>query len=64
MLLQFMHEPTFRKQVDRIYDLDLIDFEELDHDFLPLFHSVMALGYVFSQKMHQNYGCKGALDQA
>ncbi|KEF54757.1 uncharacterized protein A1O9_09199, partial [Exophiala aquamarina CBS 119918] len=64
LLLQFMHEPTFRQQVDRIYDLDLINFEELEHDFLPLFHSVMALGYLFSQKMHQNYGCKGALHQA
>jgi hypothetical protein len=60
LLLQFMQEPTFRKQVDRIYDLDLIDFEELDHDFLPLFHSVMALGYLFSQKMHQNYGLQGS----
>jgi hypothetical protein len=63
-LVQFMHEPTFRKQVDRIYDLDLMDFEELDYDFLPLFHSVLALGYLFAQKTHQKHGCKGALDQA
>jgi len=64
LLFQFLHEPSFRKQVERIYNRDLIDFEDLDHDFQPLFHSVMALGYLFSQKMHQNYGCKGALDQA
>lgn len=63
-LVQFMHEPTFRKQVDRIYDLDPMDFEELDHDFLPLFHAVIALGYLFNQTTHQKHGCKGALDQA
>jgi hypothetical protein len=63
-LFQFIHEPTFRKHVDRIYDFDPMDFEELDHDFLPLFHSVIALGYLFNQNIHQKYACKGALDQA
>ncbi|KEF50889.1 uncharacterized protein A1O9_13059 [Exophiala aquamarina CBS 119918] len=63
-LFQFMHEPTVRQYVDRIYHLDLLDLEDLDHDFLPLFHSVMALGYLFDQTTHQTYGCKGARDQA
>lgn len=63
-LLQFLHEPTFQKQTDRIYDLDPMDFEDSDHDFLPLFYSVTALGYLFHQKMHRKYGCKGAVNQA
>lgn len=63
-LLQFLHEPTFQKQADRIYDLDSIDFEDSDHDFLPLFYSVAAVGYLFHQKMYQKYGCKGVVDQA
>lgn len=63
-LLQFLHEPTFQKQTDRIYDLDPMDFEDSDHDFLPLFYMVTALGYVFNQKMHHKYGCKGTLNHA
>ncbi|KIX92514.1 uncharacterized protein Z520_11834 [Fonsecaea multimorphosa CBS 102226] len=63
-LLQFLHEPTFQKQTDRIYDLDPMDFEDSDHDFLPLFYSVTALGYLFHQKVHYKYGCKGAVNQA
>ncbi|EXJ93433.1 hypothetical protein A1O1_01825 [Capronia coronata CBS 617.96] len=63
-LLQFIHGPTFQKQTDRIYDLDPMDFEDSDHDFLPLFYMVTALGYVFHQKMHRKYGCKGTLNQA
>ncbi|OAP61627.1 hypothetical protein AYL99_03830 [Fonsecaea erecta] len=63
-LLQFLHEPTFQKQTDRIYDLDPMDFEDSDHDFLPLFYSVTALGYLFHQKVHHKYGCRGAVNQA
>ncbi|KAJ4608870.1 Gypsy retrotransposon integrase-like protein 1 [Exophiala dermatitidis] len=63
-LLQFLHEPSFKKQVDRIYDLDPMDFEDTDHDFLPLFYMVTALGYLFHQEMHHKYGCNGTLNQA
>lgn len=63
-LLQFLHEPTFQQQTDRIYDLDPMDFEDSDHDFLPLFYSVTALGYLYHQRMHEKYGCKGAVNQA
>jgi hypothetical protein len=63
-LLQFLHEPTFQSQTDRLYDLDPMDFETSDHDFLPLFYSVTALGYLFHQKMHERYGCKGVVNQA
>jgi len=63
-LLQFLHEPTFQRQTDRIYDVDPMDFEDSDHDFLPLFYSVTALGYLFHQKMHEKYGCNGAVNQA
>ena len=63
-LLQFLHEPTFQQHKDRICYLDPMDFEESDHDFLPLFHSVTALGYLFHQKMHEKHGCEGAVNQA
>lgn len=63
-LLQFLHEPTFQEQTDRVYDLDPTDFEDCDHDFFPLFYSVTALGFLFHQELHKKYGCKGALNQA
>lgn len=63
-LCQFLHEPTFRLQVDRMYDLETMAFGELDRDFLPLFHSVIAIGYLYRSKTHQKYGCKASVDQA
>jgi hypothetical protein len=63
-LLQFLHESAFRQSMGRLYDLDPMDFEEADHDFLPLFHSVTALGYLFDQDAHKKYGCKGTVNHA
>lgn len=63
-LLQFLQESTFRRQVDRLYDLDPMDLEDSDRDFLPLFHSVVALGYLFHQKAHKEHGCQGAVSRA
>ncbi|KAJ9499933.1 Gypsy retrotransposon integrase-like protein 1 [Exophiala xenobiotica] len=63
-LLQFLDEPDFQRQTDRIYELDPIDFADSDHDFLPLFYAVTAIGYLFDRKMHEKYGCKGAVNQA
>ena len=63
-LLHFVHEPTFQQQVDRIYDIDCMIFEDTDHAFLPLFYSVAALGYLCHRKMHEQHGCDGAINQA
>ncbi|KAJ9629169.1 Gypsy retrotransposon integrase-like protein 1 [Knufia peltigerae] len=63
-LLHFLHEPAFQKQTERIYDLDPIEFSDSDHDFLPLFYAVTALGYLFNGQLHRSYGCKGAVNQA
>ncbi len=52
-LLQFLDEPNFQRQTDRIYELDPIEFADSDHDFLPLFYAVTALGYLFDRKMHE-----------
>jgi hypothetical protein len=52
-LLQFLDEPDFQRQTDRIYELDPIEFADSDHDFLPLFYAVTAIGYLFDRKMHE-----------
>jgi hypothetical protein len=61
---QFLHEPSFQRDTRRIYALGPTGAEDLDHGFLALLNSVLALGYIFQQDMHQQYGCKGAADQA
>ncbi len=63
-LLQLVDQESFQTQTDRIYDLDPIDFEDSDHDFLPLFYAVVAIGFLFSQTVHKEYGCRRALSQA
>ena len=54
-LFQFLHEATFQKQRDRIYDVDSVHFTAADHNFLPLFYSTMAIGYLFDKQSHQSY---------
>jgi hypothetical protein len=61
---QFLHEPSFQRDTQRVYALGPTWPEDLDHGFLALLNSVLALGYTFQQEMHQQYGCQGAADQA
>ena len=63
-LFQFLDEPSFHEAANRIYDTDPIEFTDSDHDFLPLFFAVMAIGYLFDPERHQKYGCRRTIDQA
>ena len=63
-LFEFLHEPAFQERTDRIYELEPMDFDDSDHDFLPLFYVVVGLGFLFSQHKHQTYGCGRAVSQA
>jgi hypothetical protein len=63
-LLRFLDENWFHAQTDRIYDLDPIDYADSDHDFLPLFFGVVAVGYLFDPERHKKYGCRRTIDQA
>ena len=62
-LLQFLHEPSFQSRTDRIYDIDPMDYDDSDHDFLPLLFSVIGLGFLFSKQKHQRYGCRRAVTE-
>ena len=62
-LLQFLNEPSFQEQTDRIYNVDPMDYTDADHDFLPLLFSVIGLGFLFSQSKHQQYGCQRAVTE-
>jgi len=61
---QFLHESSFQQDTRRIYAQGPTGLEDLDHGFLALLNSVLALGYTFQQEMHQQHGCQGAADQA
>ena len=63
-LFDFLHEPIFQEQTNRIYEQEPIDFDDSDHDFLPLFYVVIGLGFLFSHKKHCQYGCGAAVSQA
>lgn len=63
-LFYFLHEPTFRSQAGRIYDVDPIGFCESDHRFMPLFYAVIALGYLFEPELHREHGCAKGVGQA
>lgn len=62
-LFHFVCEIEFSESMDRIYDLAASEYEESDHSFLPLFALVMALGYLFSKRDHDQMGCRGAVAQ-
>ena len=63
-LFDFLHEPSFQEQTNRIYEREPIEFDDSDHDFLPLFYVVIGLGFLFSHEKHRQYGCGGAVSQA
>ncbi|KAB8343272.1 hypothetical protein FH972_022860 [Carpinus fangiana] len=48
-ILRVVHQPTFYKSFHRIYDLRSEDYENEDHQFLPLLYSVIALGCLFGK---------------
>lgn len=62
-LFNFLDEDSFQEKTERIYELEPIEYGDSDHDFLPLFYSIIGLGYLFSREAHDKHGCKGAVSQ-
>lgn len=48
-LLRFVHQPSFYKMFDRIYDVPPENFGDEENRFLPLLYVVLALGCMFNQ---------------
>lgn len=61
--LSFLREQHFRNMVDILYNQALTP-DDMCPRFLPLFHHVVALGYLFCRAQHQAQTCSFALDQA
>lgn len=48
-LLRIVHKPTFWQSFESLYNTPPEQYTNEDHKFLPLFHSVMALGHLFAK---------------
>ena len=65
-LMRFVHQPTFYKSFDQLYDVLPENYGTKENRFLPLLYAVMALGYLFAKTEQSvlelnGYGC--ATDQ-
>lgn len=61
--MSFLHEQHFRSMVGLLYDPSTSHGDAYGR-FLPLFHNVVALGYLFCRPQHRDHGCAFALGEA
>jgi hypothetical protein len=54
-LLRFVHQPTFYRMLDRIYELPPEGYGDEENRFLPLLYMTLALGCLFSSDSSNNY---------
>lgn len=57
-LFKFIEEDYVRTMTIRMYDTEIEQHEGIDHAFLPLFHVIMALAYLFDRAEHGSKGCR------
>ncbi|KAK5130628.1 hypothetical protein LTR08_001887 [Meristemomyces frigidus] len=48
-LLRVLHKPSFWQSFEHLYDTPSESYTNEDNNFLPLFHSAMALGHLFAK---------------
>ncbi|KAL2402319.1 hypothetical protein ABEF95_013332 [Exophiala dermatitidis] len=57
-LIQFLHESDFRDMVRRLYGEPLLWASPSTGRFMPLFHSVLALGFHLDIEARNSHGCQ------
>ncbi|KAK0944252.1 Gypsy retrotransposon integrase-like protein 1 [Friedmanniomyces endolithicus] len=65
VLLRVVHQPTFWKSFDDLYSKGPEHYTNEDNKFLPLFHTVMALGHLFckDEKTNQDQHYENGIQQ-
>jgi hypothetical protein len=63
-LLQFMDRGEMETRMKRIYEVDPLDYNDNDHDFVPLIYILIGLGVLFSRERHSKFGCDKAVVHA
>jgi len=61
MLVQLVHEASFRQTAMQVFTLPVEQSKALYYQFLPLMHIVTGLGYLFDTSFHTTFGCNVAL---
>jgi hypothetical protein len=62
-LLNFVHQPSFNKSLDRIYDTAPENYTTEDQQFLALLYLTLALGELFSKGRPQSRPSTGDIDK-
>ncbi len=62
--IQFVHEADFRDMVNRLYSESALQFGASSRDFMPLFHSVLAIALLFDMRLRKNHGCEDIVNEA
>ena len=63
-LIQFVHEADFRDMVHRLYSESALQFGASSHDFMPLFHSILAIALLFDVRSRESHGCEDIVNEA
>jgi hypothetical protein len=63
-LVQFVHEADFRDMVHRLYSESALQFGASSHDFMPLFHSVLAIALLFDTRSRRAHSCEDIVNEA
>ncbi|KAI9727659.1 MAG: hypothetical protein M1828_005887 [Chrysothrix sp. TS-e1954] len=61
-LMPIVHQPSFYGQLNRLYNVPQEHYQDHDHEFLPLFYNVLALGRMLAQDEQSNTGTQGYVD--
>ncbi|OAL32531.1 hypothetical protein AYO22_00553 [Fonsecaea multimorphosa] len=63
-LIQFVHEADFRDMVNRLYSESALQFGASSHNFMPLFHGVLAIALLFDVRSRKKHGCEDIVNEA
>ncbi|OAP62996.1 hypothetical protein AYL99_02223 [Fonsecaea erecta] len=63
-LIQFVHEADFRDMVNRLYSESALQFGASSHNFMPLFHGVLAIALLFDIRSRKKHGCEDIVNEA
>jgi hypothetical protein len=61
-LLCFVHQPSFYRMVDKIYDIPVESYGNEENQFLPLLYVVLALGCLFNLEGNDPPTYKSGID--
>ncbi|OAL33268.1 hypothetical protein AYO20_07430 [Fonsecaea nubica] len=63
-LIQFVHEADFRDMVHRLYSESALQFGASSHNFMPLFHGILAIALLFDVRSRKKHGCEDIVNEA